>query len=186
MVKALIILAEGFEEIEAITPIDLLRRAGIEVTIAGIGKKTIKGSRGISFGVDSLLEEVKEEEFDAIILPGGMPGTKNLAANQTVIELVKKYFKAGKCVAAICAAPGFVLADACKIVKGIKCCGYPGTDKLIEQNEGILVQDDVFQDGKVITARGPGFAIPFALKIINELVGKEEMEKVGKAILIMK
>ena len=177
--KALVILAEGFEEIEAVTPIDLLRRAGISVTVAGLSSITVKGARGIPICADSILDSCKEDAFDALILPGGQPGTTNLASSSTVLEMVRKSAHDGRLIAAICAAPS-VLGKA-GILQGKKATCYPGIeDALI----GAELQDSlVVVDGNLITSRGAGTAIAFSLQIIRYLTDFEHAAKVASGII---
>lgn len=164
--KALIILAEGHEEIEAITPIDLLKRAGINVIVAGLGKKEITGAHGLTTVTDIELDNYNEE-FDALILPGGMPGTINLMNSAKVIELVQKTASSPtKLCAAICAAPQ-ILSKA-RILKGRKFTCYPGIEDKIP--EGKYSNDNVVIDENIITSKGVGTAIDFSLAIVEFLV----------------
>jgi 4-methyl-5(b-hydroxyethyl)-thiazole monophosphate biosynthesis len=175
--NAFIILAEGFEEIEAVTPIDLLRRADINVTIYGLSSKEIKGSHGIIIKSDKLLSS-QEEIPSALIIPGGV-GHKNLLNSSVVLDYIKRCYNAGSLCAAICAAP-VVFAKA-GILAGKKACCYPGfEDKL---GGGIFVNEQVVIDGNIITGRGPGVAVLFSLEIISYLLGRNTADKVGSAIL---
>ncbi len=178
--KVLVVLADGFEEIEAITPIDVLKRAGLDVTIAGLSSKTVTGTHGIKFQTDLLLEEYKNLP-DAIILPGGLPGAKNLAESPKVIELVKKMDQAKKVVGAICAAPALVLAPN-GILNGRKATCYPG----FEKNFSLQINfshERVIVDGHVITSRGPGSALEFSLQLVEVLVGKEHAKELSEGLL---
>lgn len=185
--KVIILLAPGFEEVEAITPIDFLRRAGLDVFTASVGTSNLEvtGAHGVTFKTDIKFEDVATNLYDAIIAPGGMPGTTNLAANAQVVAAIKSHYAAGKVVAAICAAPGFVFAEACGIMKGKTGCGYPGCDDKIEQFGGKKVTEHVHTDGNIITSRGPGTAPEFALAIIRKLLGDKEANKVGKGTLVL-
>ncbi len=177
MASVITILADGFEEVEAITFIDLLRRAHIEVTVLGLEKLEVLGSHNIRVVADMLLDDFSEP-FHAVVLPGG-PGTTNLATSEKVISLVKKAYEDRKICAAICAAPT-VLARA-GILAGKKVSCYPGTeDRLMG---GISVDEPVTVDGTVITSRGVGTAIPFALQLISTLKGQDTAKTVGRAIL---
>lgn len=165
-IKALLILADGHEEIEAITPIDILRRAGIDVTVAGLNKKDITGAHGITTVTDIVLEDFKGT-FDALILPGGMPGTTNLMASEQVLSLVKKTAQSPTTLcAAICAAPR-VLSKA-GILKNKKFTCYPGVEDHIP--EGKHTPEKVVIDENIITSRGVGTAIDFSLAIVEFLV----------------
>jgi 4-methyl-5(b-hydroxyethyl)-thiazole monophosphate biosynthesis len=178
--KALLVLADGFEEIEALTPIDILRRAGVEVVVAGLGGKTVKGSRGAVMNADTELESYSGAP-DAIVFPGGMPGAENLAKSSKVKELIRSLNAAGKLIAAICASPALVLAPT-GLLDGKKATCYPGMEENFS-SKITHVKDKVVQDGNIITSRGPATAFPFALKIVENLVGRETAELVGKATL---
>lgn len=182
--QVLVFAADGFEPIELIAPVDILRRAGAKVTVASIKDvKELDAAHGIKFVADKLLKEVKDQTFDMVVAPGGMPGTKHLAEDHIVCDMIKRHEKEGKFVAAICAAPGFVLAEACKLLEGKKACGYPGTDAKITENGGHMVTDGVTRDGKIITARGPGLAVYFGLALVEALYGKEKAEEIKKGTL---
>lgn len=187
MVKVLVLLAPGFEEIEAITPIDFLRRAGAEVTIASVGHNdlNVKGSHEITIKADVKFNDVHTQLFDAIICPGGIPGTTNLAKTKEVIDALHAHNKAGKVVAAICAAPGFILAEAAQLLKGKNACGFPGPDQKITENGGNRKEDPVTVDGNIITSRAAGTAIKFALALIEKLCGAEKAHEVGKGTLYL-
>jgi 4-methyl-5(b-hydroxyethyl)-thiazole monophosphate biosynthesis len=186
MPRALVLLAPGFEPIEATTPIDLLRRGGVEVILAAVGTADllVTAAHNITVKADVAFDSVATQLFDAIVAPGGMPGTTNLAANAKVVAAIQAHYKAGKIVAAICAAPGFVLGSAAKILAGKKAAGYPGADKGITEVGGTIVNEPVVIDGNIITSRGPGTAPNFGLALVKALVGAEKEQQVGKAILL--
>lgn len=178
---ALVILAEGFEEIEAIAPVDVLRRAGVRVTLVGISSLTVKSSRSIGVQAEALLKDIQDLP-DAVILPGGLPGAANLAKSGDVSSLVKKMNAAGKIVAAICAAPAVVLAPL-GILDGKKATCYPGCEsdfsgKTVHSKERVVV------DGNIITSQGPGTALEFALEIAARLVGKDMAGDIRGKMLI--
>ena len=187
MVKVLVLLAPGFEEIEALTPIDFLRRAGAEVIVASVGHSdlNVKAAHDIIVKANVKFDDVHTQIFDCIVCPGGMPGTKNLAKCQHVVDALKAHAQAGKIVAAICAAPGFVLAEAAQLLKGKNACGYPGSDAKIEENGGHKKEDPVVVDGNIVTSRGPGTAPLFALKLIEILFGAEKSQEIGKGTLVL-
>jgi 4-methyl-5(b-hydroxyethyl)-thiazole monophosphate biosynthesis len=176
MRKVLVPLAEGCEELEAVTIIDLLRRAGIEVVSAGLKPGVVKASRGVQLLPDTTLDAVLHDEFDMVVLPGGMPGAQHLKDDKRILGLLKKMAGEGKYAAAICAAP-MALAEAGLLV-GKKATSYPGfLDKMALPDTQYL-SDAVVKDGKVLTSRGPGTAMDFALALIEELAGKEKRDQV--------
>ncbi len=176
--KVLLILAQGHEEIEAITQIDLLRRAGIEVTVAGLGSTEITGAHNITVKADVLLEDFSGD-IDGVILPGGMPGTTWLAESETVLNIVRNANEKGFLCAAICAAP--LVLDRAGILEGKNYTCYPGVEEKI--GSGTFTKKPVVQDGTIITGRGVGTAIPFALKIIDYLLSKGEAEAMASKIV---
>ncbi|HER33853.1 MAG: DJ-1/PfpI family protein [Halothiobacillaceae bacterium] len=175
--KALILLAPGFEDLEAISTIDILRRAGVEVQVLSLHGHKVTGSRGTTVMTDSNLGLFDEfVEFDAIVLPGGQPGADNLAADPRVLERLRKQSAAGRWIAAVCAAPK-VLAVA-DLLKGRRITHFPGAlDE--EQSRGVEIRDEaVVVDGNLVTGRGPGVAIDFALALVEQLEGRETREAV--------
>lgn len=180
MAKAYIFLADGFEEIEGLTVVDILRRAGIETVMASIHTtKAVTGSHGIVIQADCLFEEVQPEGADLFVLPGGMPGTKYLAAHEGLAELLKAAAAAGKKVAAICAAPSVL--GGLGLLKGKKAVCYPGFEEQLAGAE--VLYEPVVTDGQVTTSRGMGTAIPFALALTEQLTDHETAEKLGKSII---
>lgn len=178
MPKVLVPLAQGCEEIEAVTVIDILRRAGIEVVSAGLDAQPVRASRGVMLVPDTTLKSVLQQEFDMIALPGGQPGTNNLKADTRIIALLQKMAAQGKYVAAICAAPS-VLATA-GLLDGKQATSFPGAlDPFpqVQQQHAAVVTD-----GKLITSRGPGTALDFALTLVEHLVGKAKREEVAAGL----
>ncbi len=181
MFKVLVPLADGCEELEAVTIIDLLRRAGIEVVSAGLKPGVVKASRGTQLLPDATLDAVLNDNFDMIVLPGGMPGAQHLKEDPRILALLKKMAAAGKYTAAICAAP-MVLAEA-GLLSGKKATGYPGfLDKMNVPGLSYLT-DAVVQDGKVLTSRGPGTAMDFSLALVEVLAGKEKRDQVEAGLV---
>lgn len=173
-----ILLAEGFEEIEALTQTDVLRRAGIEVKNVGVTGEYVTGSHGITVKADALIEEAKNCVPEGIILPGGIPGTPNIASNKDAVELIKKVAENKGLVAAICAAPS-VLGEM-GLLKGKKAICYPGfEDKL---TGAIVTCEKVVIDGNFITSRGAGTAMDMALAIAEYITG-ENQNKLSKAMI---
>jgi len=181
---ALIIASDGSEDIELSTTSDVLRRANVNVTIASLqDKDTITLARQISLNVDKHFKDVLNQEFDAVILPGGQPGSDNLAADKRVGEILKKHEGKGKIVAAICAAP--IAFKSHGIAPGGTLTAYPGFgDKLKEGGYTFSEENVVVHNNNVVTSRGPGTAFDFALKIVELLAGNEVSSSVRKALLL--
>ena len=179
MSKAVVFFADGTEECEALLVIDLLRRAKVEVTVASaMGRKELVSSHKIHLTADALAEDVDYSDVDLVVLPGGIPGTPNLAANKTVTETCKAFAAAGKKVAAICAAPS-VLASL-GLLEGKNATAHAGFQ---DQLAGAIVHDEeVVVDGNLTTSYGLGGAIPFALELVRQLAGKEEADRIQNAI----
>lgn len=177
--NAIILLAEGFEEIEAVVCIDLLRRAGIEVTVGGLKNLTVKGSRRIEIKADKIIKG--DSSYDACILPGGMPGAENIASSDTAVQLIKKMAEKEKIIGAICASPAIVLAPL-GLIDNKKATCYPGMESHFPDS-AIYINNKVVIDKNIITSQGPATAFEFALKIIEKLSGKEISGKIRKAVL---
>ncbi|MDX8378466.1 MAG: DJ-1/PfpI family protein [Gallionella sp.] len=170
MKTVLVLFATGSEELEAITVVNILRRAGLTVTLAGLEAGNVIGSRGVNILPDTSLDAVQDDDFDLIVLPGGMPGTTHLRADKRVIQLVQKMSQQGKLVAAICAAPS-VLACA-GLLAGKRATCYPS---FLDEFQNIQLQTSaVVQDSNIITSRGPGTAMDFALTLVERLLGTEK------------
>jgi protein deglycase len=174
---AIIILADGFEEMEAITPIDLLRRAGINVTLLGLTSTGVRGSHDIVIKADMLFDEFKEQ-FDALILPGG-PGHKNLLVSQKVLELIVLANKNRLLCAAICAAP--VIFGKAGILTGKKATCFPGMESGLVG--AMFIEKNTVFDENIITSRGAGTAVDFSLEIITYLTNKATTDSVAKKIV---
>ena len=165
MKRAAIVLTTGFEEIEAIAPMDILRRAGVEVDIVGVLGNEATGSHGLTISTDKELLAVKNELYDIVILPGGMPGAKFLKDHQEVQNFVKNHYDAGKLIAANCAAP--IAIENSGALKNRTYTCYPGFEKQI--NDGTYTGDFVHYDGRVITGSGPAAAFEFSYIIVEAL-----------------
>ncbi len=174
--KIMVPLADGFEEIEALTIIDVLRRAGINVETVGVVGSLISGCHNVRVNTDKKLAEINEAEYDGIILPGG-PGTNTLARTSKIISIIKRLNAEGKLIGAICAAPS-VLSKA-GILENKKATIYPGMEKELQYPRG----ERVVIDGKIITSQAPGTAMEFALKIVEHLVGSEKAAKLRKELV---
>ncbi len=176
MPKVLIPLAAGCEEIEAVTVIDVLRRAGVDVVVAGLQPGIVKASRGTLLVPDCTLDVAMHENFDMVVLPGGMPGMTNLKEDPRIIPLLQKMAQDGKYTCAICAAP-VVLAEA-GLLKDKTATSYPGFVDAMNLPDTTFSNDPVVKDGKVITSRGPGTAMDFSLELIETLLGRVRRDEV--------
>jgi 4-methyl-5(b-hydroxyethyl)-thiazole monophosphate biosynthesis len=186
--KVIVLLAKGFEEVEAVTPIDYLRRAGVEVTTAAIGAgRTVTGSHGIPVAADAALADLAKagkaaaSAWDAVLIPGGLPGAANLAASRETGALLKEMAAAGKTVAAICASPAMVLAPL-GILKGKRFTCYPGLEEKVSGAH--WSEDKVVIDGNIITSRGAGTAAAFAIAVIGKLLSEAEGKKIAASVLL--
>ena len=181
MARVLIPLANGSEELEAVTNIDLLRRAGIEVVTAGLTDGPVTASRGVVMIPDSGLDQVLDDDFDMIVLPGGLPGADHLDADPRIHALLQRMAEQDRYTAAICAAPKVLLNAG--LLDGRKATAYPGViDGLMTENSQLLAEA-VVTDGKVVTSRGPGTAMDFALTLIERLLGADKREQVETPLM---
>ncbi len=178
--RALIVLAEGFEESEAVIPMDILKRCEVEVISAGLRSETVLGAHGIAVKTDMIFEKYNGTP-DAIILPGGMPGAENLASSVKLKDLIVEMNLAKKVVAAICASPVVVLEPA-GILKRKNATCYPGMEKGFSPDVRFL-KDDVVVDGNIITSRGPYTAFAFGFKVAEVLSGKAKADMVASQML---
>lgn len=180
MKSVAVLLAPGFEEIEAITVIDVLRRADIQVTVAGLSKGEITGSHQITVRPDRTLDEIRPEGFDMVVLPGGLPGTDHLRADPRVRTFVQQMAGAGKHTCAICAAPT-VLKEA-GVAEGKSVTSHP---IVREDLKGLDYREDrVVVDGSVVTSRGAGTAMAFALELVRILAGPEKADLLAQAMMV--
>ncbi len=175
----LVPLAEGFEEIEAIAVIDLLRRGGVEVVTATPGKNPVTGSHRIPVTADTILGH--STRFIGIVLPGGGLGTENLKNDSRIIDLVRVIHNESGLTAAICAAPSVLAAAG--IMKSIRFTCYPGYENEIKGHGGIHTGDPVVKDGHIITGKGAGCAVQFALALLEELKGPETARSIKEQIM---
>ncbi len=180
MKKVIVFLAEGFEEIEAISIIDTLRRAQISITTVSVSKdKMVKGAHNIPVEADKLFDEIDFANFDMVVLPGGMPGAKNLQDHEGVKTQVKVFAK-DKLVAAICAAP--MVLGSMGLLKGKRATCYPGFEP--ELIEATITNEPVTVDGNITTGKGPAFAINFSLQLVETLAGKAMRDEVSNGLLL--
>ena len=177
MKKVLVVIAPGFEEIETITVVDILRRAGARVTLAGTVSGILKGSRDIKLEPDEILDNISEKEYDLICLPGGQPGTNNLKKDTRIEKILKRMQKQDKYIAAICAAPTVLKKAGILKDKSITC--HPS----VQSDFDCYVKDRVVVDEKVITSQSPGTAMEFSLKLVEILFGIDRLKKVNEGVL---
>lgn len=176
--NALVLLAEGFEEIEAVTIVDVLRRAGVAVTTAALGKSPVMGSHGIALVADRALDGLSVSDFDAVVLPGGMPGARHLKEDARVQALLKEAVRLQKTVAAVCAAP--IALEAAGVLVGRHATSFPGHDL----PSASYSEERVVIDRNLVTSRGPGTALEFSLALVEKLVGADEKERLARAMLV--
>lgn len=174
-----VFLADGFEETEAITPIDMLRRCGKEVFTVGVNGKTAMGAHNIPVVCDILMDEVKTDGTEMIILPGGMPGTKNLAASSRLAEIISFCADKNILIGAICAAPSVL--GAMGLLEGRRAVCYPGYEDALKGAQVLNVP--AVTDGNIITAAGAGAALEFSYELISALMGKDMAEKIAGSII---
>lgn len=177
MKKVAVFLAEGFEEIEALTVVDIMRRANITCHMIGVEKINVPGAHNIEVKCDKTLDE-NIKDYDLIVLPGGMPGARNLQNNDKVVELVKYFYENGKLVSAICAAP--IVLGTAKIIEGKNITSYPGFE---DELKGCNYKEDrVVVDGNIITSRGPATAMEFSYKLL-EMLGNDKYKEISSGML---
>jgi len=180
MPRVAIILADGFEELEAVAIIDVLRRSGIDVVSAGLTEGPVSSARDVKVIPDAIIDELNSDDFDMLVLPGGLPGSDNLNADTRVGDLIRDFNSKGKLTGAICAAP-YVLGNA-GVLEGKHATSYPS----FKEKLGNVVYEEktVVTDGNVITSRGPGTAICFGLAIVERFLGPEKARQIKEAMLV--
>ena len=178
--KVAVHFAEGFEEIEALAPVDILRRAEIEcVTVSVTGNKEVSSTRGVKVLADKLIDDVDYSDIDMLILPGGMPGTKNLGQSKKLLEIILKFYNEKKWLAAICAAPS--VFGELGILKNETAVCYPGVEEKLEGAN--IGSEKCVVSNKIITSKGPGTAMDFSFKIVEVLKNIETAEKLKKEMI---
>lgn len=179
---AYLFLAEGFEEMEALAVVDVLRRGEVEISLVSVtNNREVTSSHKVIVRTDLILEEVNAEEAECLIFPGGMPGAQNLGDCKALMELLQQHYDKGRWVAAICAAPAMVLGKL-KTNRKLRLTSYPGFEKYLPSAE--LVADGVVVDGNVITGKGPGFAMKFGLTILEQIRSAELSGEVAAGMLL--
>lgn len=181
--KVMVLLAEGFEEVEALTVVDYLRRMDIGADMVSVtDDRNVKGAHGVEVVTDKELEDLDLSQYEGIVIPGGLPGAENLKKNSKVIEAVREFNHDKRLVAAICAGP--IVLEEAGILEGNDYTCYPGFEKVIKQ--GNHKEENVVRDGNIITSRGPALAGDFAIEIVNFIAGKETKEALMKDIVYKK
>lgn len=180
MKKVVVLLAEGFEEIEALSVVDILRRAGVVCHMCSIGEKMVSGAHKIKIEADLLFDETDFDDYDALVLPGGMPGSSYLRDDKRVIDIVKKYNKEGKIIGAICAAP--IVLERAGIIDERVITSYPSEKETLKASR--YVEELVAVDNNLITSRGPATALYFAYEILNKLGDCDEAVNLKEGMLL--
>jgi len=180
--RILVPLAEGFEEIEAVNVIDILRRADVEVVTVGLKEGLVEGSHKIKIQPDTTMEKIDYRDFGGLVLPGGAPGFVNLGNDERILKMAREMDRAGKVVAAICAAPSVLIKAG--VLQGRKATVSP-SGKAQVQACANFSEERVVVDGNLVTSRSPGTALEFALKLVEVLVGEEKMQEVKAQTLAM-
>lgn len=181
MKRVAVFLSDGFEEVEGLTQVDFLRRAGLDVVVLGITGKQVTGGHDLKVETDMKVEDASGG-FDAVVVPGGMPGAQHVADSKPANDLIREAFEKGELVAAICAAPAVVL-EPLGILEGKKATCYPGFESRLISST--FSEERVVHDGKVITSRGPGTAAEFAVAVIRYLLGDKKAEEVRSQTLTL-
>ena len=182
MKRAVILFAEGYETVEALLVVDLLRRGGVEVTMASITEdEFVRSSHGVNVEMDAVLGEVDVLDYDAVILPGGMPGTKYLAGYKPLTDLLTDFNSRGKKIAAICAAPS--VFSGLGFLKNRKATSYPSFMEIIAGDGAKTSEDNVVVDGNITTSRGLGTAVDFALSLISQLENDEKAKEIAESVV---
>ncbi|MEJ2403245.1 MAG: DJ-1/PfpI family protein [Candidatus Thiodiazotropha sp.] len=180
MARVLVPLAQGCEELEAVTVTDLLTRAGVDVVTAGLDDAPVKASRGMTLLPQTTLDAVIDDDFDMIVLPGGQPGADHLQADPRIHKILKRLHQQGRYTAAICAAPKVLAAAG--LLDGRQATGFPGVLESLTLPGVTLIEAPVVRDGRVITSQGPGTAMDFTLELIAQLMGQDIREQVEQGL----
>lgn len=182
MKKVAVMFADGTEEIESITVVDVLRRAGVEALCVGLENLEIKGAHGVKIAMDLTLANVNPSQFDAIVLPGGLPGSQYFADSTSLGQMLRKFDAENKLIAAICAAP-MALERAGVLKENFTCYdGFEGNVRA--DHRGYCAKEITVKDQNVLTGRGPAYAMLFALELVGELCGKEKQSEIKAQLLL--
>jgi 4-methyl-5(b-hydroxyethyl)-thiazole monophosphate biosynthesis len=179
--EVLVPIAEGTEELEAVTIVDVLRRAGAQVTVASVGGLQVTASRGVNLVADTLISDCSGKQFDLIVLPGGMPGAQNLCDSSLLGVLLKRQCDEGRLYGAICASPAVVLEHH-GLLEGKKATSYPSFTDQLKSAE--VTPSRVVVDGQCVTSQGPGTALEFALTLVELLFGEEKTKEIAEAMVV--
>ena len=180
MAKVYVFLAEGFEDVEALIPIDVLRRGGVDVVTVSISEfPLVTSAHGVNIEADMIFEQGDFDDADLLMLPGGMPGASNLFDHEGVCQALKAQFAAGKKISAICAAPAVVLAQL-GILDGKQATCYPGFEQMLKK--ATYTADLVTVDGQITTAEGPAAAFPYAYELLSQLVDKQTSDQIAEGM----
>jgi len=179
MKRVVVLLADGFEEVEAVTPIDFLTRAGCDVTIAGVTGEMVTGAHGVTVKSDVTVSDCTRD-FDAVVVPGGMPGASNIAESADAVALIREVYESGAILGAICAAPAVVLAPT-GILDGKEATCYPGFESGFKTTK--FSENRVVIDGRIVTSRGPGTAAEFAVTLAGMLAGPKAADELRTSTL---
>ncbi len=174
-----ILLGKGFEEIEAVAPLDILRRGGVEAVFAGIGGLTVEGAHGIAINCDTSVAAIKQDDIDMLVVPGGLGGVESILSSQTAMELIKNAGDKGIALAAICAGPTVLYKLG--FLNGVKAVCYPGMEE--EMPGGKFGESPACVDGKIITGRGPGAALEFGFELLRYFKGSDAVEELRKSMV---
>lgn len=182
MKTSFLFLADGFEEVEALTPVDILRRGGIKLeTVSVMENREVTGAHGVTVVADHLLKQVADREVDFLIFPGGMPGALNLSESKPLMDWLLAHFKRGGNIAAICAAPALVLGKL-PLAPGVKLTCYPGFEEYLKGVQ--VVTDGVVKDGQFITGKGPAWAASFGLAVLEKMTDARKAKEVAEGMLL--
>ncbi len=183
MKKTFLFLVEGFEEMEAIAVVDVLRRGGVDVRTVSVGESAqVKSAHGVVITADHMFREVESEEAEGLIFPGGMPGAQHLGDFKPLIQWMQRQYEEGGYIAAICAAPALVLGQL-KAGRKVRLTCYPGFEKYLSSDFEV-VTEGVMVDDKIMTGKGPGFAVSFGLKVLEQLRSREKADEVAGGMLL--
>ncbi|GGY46738.1 thiazole biosynthesis protein ThiJ [Bacterioplanes sanyensis] len=185
MAKVVVFIADGSEEIETLTCIDVLRRAGIDTTVAAASSQTqITAAHGVRVQADCVAADCQQQQWDAVVLPGGMPGAENLNKHPAVKDIVMRQHEREGWIAAICASPAVVLADY-QLLNGRRATCYPGFEEKLLESATMCVTEPIIVDGHFITSRGPATAMVFALRVVAAVAGDEKAHGIAKDLLLV-